>query len=170
MVFSTVTAPSGTPPVAHGRGKSASMLSAKRPTVRPGKSIGKHIPGKRFKHQVSSGKPVAKPKKPHRYRPGTVALREIRKYQKSYDLLLRKAPFRRLVKEICDEMTNSNTRITGNLRWQEKGIVALQEAAEAYLVHLFEDSNLEAIHTKRVTIMPKDVQIARRIRGETGLH
>ncbi len=98
-------------------------------------------------------------KKPHRYRPGTVALREIRKYQKSTELLLRKLPFQRLVREIAQDFKNS-------LRFQSTAILALQEAAEAYLVSLFEDSNLCAIHAKRVTIMPKDMQLARRIRGE----
>ena len=98
-------------------------------------------------------------KKPHRYRPGTVALREIRKYQKSTDLLVRKAPFQRLVREVAqDFMTDS--------RWQSTAVLALQEASEAYLVGLFEDTNLCAIHAKRVTIMPKDIQLAKRIRGE----
>ena len=98
-------------------------------------------------------------KKPHRYRPGTVALREIRKYQKSTDLLVRKAPFQRFVREVAqDFMTDS--------RWQSTAVLALQEASEAYLVGLFEDTNLCAIHGKRVTIMPKDIQLARRIRGE----
>ena len=98
-------------------------------------------------------------KKPHRYRPGTVALRQIRKYQKSTDLLIQKAPFLRMVKEIGYE-------IKSDLRWQSTAILALQEASEAYLVGLFEDTNLCAIHAKRVTIMPKDIQLARRIRGE----
>jgi len=98
-------------------------------------------------------------KKPHRYRPGTVALREIRRYQKSTDLLIRKAPFQRLVKEIAQE-------IKQNARFQSAAVLALQEASEYYLVGLFEDTNLCAIHGKRVTIMPKDMQLARRIRGE----
>mmetsp|Transcript_30744 Transcript_30744/g.37719 ORF Transcript_30744/g.37719 Transcript_30744/m.37719 type:complete len:136 (-) Transcript_30744:71-478(-) len=98
-------------------------------------------------------------KKTHRFRPGTLALREIRKYQKSTDLLLRKLPFQRLVKEIAQE-------VKSDLRFQSQAILALQEAAEAYLVGLFEDTNLCAIHAKRVTIMPKDVQLARRLRGE----
>ncbi|KAF4351482.1 hypothetical protein F8388_024826 [Cannabis sativa] len=87
-------------------------------------------------------------KKPHRFRPGTVALREIRKYQKSTELLIRKLPFQRLT----------------DLRFQSSAVSALQEAAEAYLVGVFEDTNLCAIHAKRVTIMPKDIQLARRIR------
>ena len=98
-------------------------------------------------------------KKPHRYRPGTVALREIRKYQKSTDLLIRKLPFQRLVREIAAGFKN-------DLRFQSAAILALQEASEAYLVGVFEDTNLCAIHAKRVTIMPKDIQLARRIRGE----
>jgi len=98
-------------------------------------------------------------KKPHRYRPGTVALREIRRYQKSTDLLIRKAPFQRLVKEIAQE-------IKQNARFQSTAVLALQEASEYYLVGLFEDTNMCAIHGKRVTIMPKDMQLARRIRGE----
>ena len=98
-------------------------------------------------------------KKPHRYRPGTVALREIRKYQKSTELLIRKLPFQRLVREIA-------TVFKSDLRFQSSAVLALQEASESYLVGLFEDTNLCAIHAKRVTIMPKDMQLARRIRGE----
>ena len=98
-------------------------------------------------------------KKPHRYRPGTVALREIRRYQKSTDLLIRKLPFQRLVREIAQDFKT-------DLRFQGSAVLALQEASEAYLVGLFEDTNLCAIHAKRVTIMPKDIQLARRIRGE----
>ena len=98
-------------------------------------------------------------KKPMRYRPGTVALREIRRYQKTTELLIRKLPFSRLVREIAQDFKT-------DLRFQPQAIGALQEAAEAYLVRLFEDTNLCAIHAKRVTIMPKDIQLARRIRGE----
>ncbi|KAM0046174.1 putative transcription factor Hap3/NF-YB family [Helianthus debilis subsp. tardiflorus] len=98
-------------------------------------------------------------KKPHRFRPGTVALREIRKYQKSTELLIRKLPFQRLVREIAQDFKT-------DLRFQSSAVAALQEASEAYLVGLFEDTNLCAIHAKRVTIMPKDMQLARRIRGE----
>ena len=97
-------------------------------------------------------------KKPHRYRPGTVALRMIRKYQKSTELLIRKLPFQRLVREIAQDYKV-------DLKFQSAAILALQEAAEAFLVGLFEDTNLCAIHAKRTTIMPKDMQLARRIRG-----
>ena len=89
-------------------------------------------------------------KKPHRFRPGTVALREIRRFQKSTELLIRKLPFQRLVREIAQEYKS-------DLRFQSQAVLALQEAAEAYMVGLFEDTNLCAIHAKRVTIMPKDI-------------
>lgn len=98
-------------------------------------------------------------KKPHRYRPGTVALREIRRYQKSTDLLMRKMPFQRLLREIAQQYKS-------DLRFQSGAVLAMQEASEAYLVGLFQDTNLCAIHAKRVTILPKDMQLARRIRGE----
>ncbi|KAF8623911.1 hypothetical protein AX15_006136 [Amanita polypyramis BW_CC] len=116
-------------------------------------------------------------KKPHRFRPGTVALREIRRYQKSTELLIRKLPFQRLVREIAQDFKT-------DLRFQSSAVMALQEAAEAYLVSLFEDTNLAAIHAKRVTMyvsrthigtepvadpsfsQPKDLALARRLRGE----
>ena len=98
-------------------------------------------------------------KRPMWYRPGIVALREIRHYQKMTELLIRKLPFSRLVREIAQDFKI-------NLRFQAAAIGALQEEAEAYLVGLFDDTNLCAIHAKRVTIMPKDIQLARRIHGE----
>ena len=98
-------------------------------------------------------------KKPHRFKPGTVALREIRKFQKSTDLLIRKLPFQRLVRDIAQQYKS-------DLRFQSQAVLALQEASEAYLVGLFEDTNLCAIHAKRVTIMSKDMILAKRIRVE----
>ena len=132
------------------------------------------------------------------HRPGTVALREIRRYQRSTDLLIRRAPFQRLVREIANPLGiftlyslllfflcwqfffSSPIRLTRlwiyflachivgtkELRFQSLALVALQEACETYLVGLFEDANLAALHAKRVTIMPKDINLARRIRGE----
>jgi histone H3 len=97
-------------------------------------------------------------KMPRRYKPGTVALREIRRYQKSTELLIRKIPFQRLVREIALDVRT-------DFRFQSAALAALQEATEAYLVGLFEDTNLCAIHAKRVTIMARDMQLARRIRG-----
>lgn len=128
-------------------------------TVR--KSTGGKAPRKQLATKAArKSAPVAGGvKKPHRYRPGTVALREIRRYQKSTELLVRKVPFQRLVREIAQEFKT-------DLRFQGSAVLALQEAAEAYLVGLFEDTNLCCIHAKRVTIMPKDIQLARRIRGE----
>ena len=98
-------------------------------------------------------------KRPHRYHPGTVALRQIRKYQKSTELLIRKLPFQRLVREILMSFNE-------DMRLQSQAVLAIQEAAETYLVSLFQDTNLCAIHARRVTIMPKDMMLARRIRGE----
>ncbi|ELP88236.1 histone H3, putative [Entamoeba invadens IP1] len=97
--------------------------------------------------------------KKKRAHPGAVALTEIKVLQRSTELLLRRAPFQHLVRDIA---TASKT----DLRFQSAALACLQEAAEAYLVGLFEDTNLCAIHAKRVTIMPKDMQLARRIRGE----
>lgn len=118
----------------------------------------KRLPGKST--EAITGVPTGGIKKPHRFRPGTVALREIRRYQKSTELLIRKLPFQRLVREIAQQFKS-------DLRFQASAIAAMQEAAEAYLVGIFEDTNLCAIHAKRVTIMPKDMELARRIRGET---
>ena len=125
------------------------------------KSTAQKVPRKQLVAQKIARKtaPASGVKKPHRFKPGTVALREIRKYQKSTDLLIRKLPFQRLVREIAHEFKQE-------LRFQSSAVLALQEAAEAYLVSLFEDTNLCAIHAKRVTIMTKDLQLARRIRGD----
>ncbi|SCV03681.1 LAME_0H12376g1_1 [Lachancea meyersii CBS 8951] len=100
--------------------------------------------------------------KTKRYRPSDVALQEIRKYQRSTDLLISKMPFARLVKEVTDQFTTEEQQ----LRWQTMAIMALQEASEAYLVGLLEHTNLLALHAKRITIMRKDMQLARRIRGQ----
>ena len=124
------------------------------------RSTGGKVPRK-FTGAKSAGKSALAGgvKKARRYKPGTVALREIRRYQKSTELLMRKGPFQRLVREIAQD-------IKPDLRFQSSAVAALQEASEAYLVGLFEDTNLCAIHANRVTIMPKDLQLARRIRGE----
>jgi len=108
---------------------------------------------------VRMSAPSSGVKKPRRFRPGTLALREIRRYQKSTELLIRKMPFQRLLREVAGTIRN-------DLRFQSTALLAMQEAAEAYLVGLFEDTNLCAIHAKRITILVKDMQLARRIRGE----
>jgi histone H3 len=116
------------------------------------KNTGGKAPRKQVAHKAAAKKTTSAGgvKKAHRFRPGTVALREIRRFQKSTELLIRKLPFQRLVREIAAEFKN-------DLRFQSSAVLALQEATEAYLVGLFEDTNLCAIHAKRVTIMPKDI-------------
>ena len=109
---------------------------------------------------------------PRRTRPGTKAIREIRRYQGGIQgkkpflnqknatrLLIKKLPFQRLVREIAQDFKT-------DLRFKATAMLALQEATEAYLVGLFEDTNLAAIHAKRVTDMPRDIQLVRRLRGE----
>ena len=126
------------------------------------KSTGGKAPRKQLANKAArkSAPAIGGTKKagPRRFRPGTVALREIRRYQKSTELLIRKLPFQRLVREIASEQQN-------DLRFQASAIAALQEATEAYMVSLFEDSNLAAIHAKRVTVMNKDIALAKRLRG-----
>ncbi|XP_038152140.1 uncharacterized protein LOC119790610 [Cyprinodon tularosa] len=141
------------------RRRSKEAMARTKQTAR--KSTGGKAPRKQLATKAArkSAPATGGVKKPHRYRPGTVALREIRRYQKSTELLIRKLPFQRLVREIAQDFKT-------DLRFQSSAVMALQEASEAYLVGLFEDTNLCAIHAKRVTIMPKDIQLARRIRGE----
>ena len=129
------------------------------------KNTGAKQPRKHLAGKASAGKIISSKaggiKRAHRFRPGTVALREIRRFQKSTELLIRKLPFQRLVREIASDFKT-------DLRFQSSAVLALQEASEAYMVGLFEDTNLCAIHAKRVTIMPKDMQLAKRIRGDRG--
>jgi len=120
-----------------------------------GKAPRKIIPTRAARKVATPAHPV--PTVP-RYRPGIVALREIRRYQKSTELLIRKLPFQRLVRETAQNMKTE-------LRFQVAALSALQEASEAYLIGLFEDTNLCTLHAKRVTIMPKDIKLAQRIRG-----
>ncbi len=127
-------------------------------TLAKDETIKKEGEAKTAKKEPKS-KTVQKERKPHRFRPGTVALRDIRKYQRSTDLLLRKAPFNRLCREIAQDFKN-------DLRFTTTSLLALQEAAETHLVSLFQDTNNLALHSKRVTIMAKDMILARAIRGE----
>ncbi|KAG5192875.1 histone-fold-containing protein, partial [Tribonema minus] len=96
-----------------------------------------------------------------RHKPGERALKEIRAYQRSTELLIRKRAFSRLVREVQGDFTPRGVEY----RWTADAILALQEAAEAHLIGLLADANLAAIHRKCVTIGPKDMQLARRIRG-----
>jgi histone H3 len=146
-------------------GRSSYMARTKQQARRSvgGKAPRKQLANAAARHKqrsASSGAAVAGAiRKPHRFRPGTVALREIRNYQRSTEMLIRKLPFQRLVREIGQDYKT-------DLRFQAAALAALQESVEAYLVNLFDDTNLCAIHAKRVTIMPKDMHLARRIRGE----
>jgi histone H3 len=122
------------------------------------KSTGGKAPRKNLAVKSAAQK-SGMPREKHRYRPGTVALREIRRYQKSTEFLIRRRPFQRVVKEIAQNLSSG-------WRFQSTALLALQEAAEAYLAGLFESAYLCALHAKRVTLMPRDMQLARRIRGD----
>ena len=107
-------------------------------------------------------------KKPHRYRPGTVALREIRRYQKSTNLMIPKMPYVKLLREITQDQCKQ-PKDGNDYRWQGAAILATQTAAEDYLTVQLEDANVCALHSKRVTVMPKDIQLVRRIKGEEAI-
>ncbi|CAD2214698.1 histone H3 [Angomonas deanei] len=119
----------------------------------------------RAKRSITSKKSKKAPraasgtKRAHRWRPGTVALREVRKFQRSTDLLIQRAPFQRLVREIASAQKEG-------LRFQSSAILALQESTEAYVVSLLADANLASLNSKRVTLMPRDLQLALRLRGD----
>ncbi|XP_074083292.1 histone H3-like centromeric protein A [Macrotis lagotis] len=130
-------------------------------TMRPGRR--KNTPKKRPEPQAEprASTSAAGPSRRHfPRRRNQHILREIRKLQKSTDLLIRRAPFGRLVREICLRYTRGV-----DFCWQAQALLALQEAAEAFITHLFEDAYLLSIHARRVTLYPKDIQLARRIRG-----
>ena len=132
-----------------------------RKTAVMGKTPREAKKSKPLRKQSRQGVPTSKQnvKKLHCYHPGTVALHEIHRYQKSTDLLIQKLPFQHLIREIAQDFKT-------DLCFQSSTIMALQEAAEYYLVGLFEDTNLCCIHAKHVTIMLKDIQLAHRIWGE----
>ncbi len=138
---------------------------AKTKNKHPRKTVNGVVPGAQAGQKAPRSLPLKKqPVKKRRWRPGTLALREIKKYQRGGDLLLLKRPFQRLVREV---MSHYDTSDGTPYRMQSTAVEALQEASEAYIVALFEDCNLCAIHAKRVTIQEKDMKLARRIRGET---
>lgn len=111
--------------------------------------------------QRKSAAPVQQQRK-RRFRPGSRALMEIRQMQRTTNLCIRKLPFSRLVREIAATFAKPGQE----LKWQASALMALQESLEDRLVHLFEDANLCALHAKRVTIMKRDIQLARRIKGD----
>ena len=123
---------------------------------------GEEKPDKRKLTRRKKKEPV---KKPRRFKPGTVSLREIKRYQKSTALLIPKTSFQRVVKEIIQDRLGH-----GHLRIQSAALGALQESAEAFLVRVLDDTNLCAVHCNRVTIKPKDMQLAQRISGESLLN
>ena len=127
--------------------------------------MGGKAPRKKLATKLPTHKrpPVATPtvKKPHRYRPGTVALREIRRYQKTTELLIPKAPMSRAVRDVMIHVEGGS-----DTRMQSMALAAVHEASEAFTVGLMEDANLCAIHGKRVTVFPKDIQLAQRLRGD----
>ncbi|CAM9587674.1 unnamed protein product [Pylaiella littoralis] len=133
------------------------------------KAVGGKKPSKKSSSKSAASRRASgdggggEPRKRRRFRPGERALKEIRAYQRTTELLLRKLPFARLVKEIQETFTPAGK----SYRWQAVALLALQEAAEAHLISLFEDANLCALHAKRVTIMVRDFQLARRIRGQS---
>ena len=146
----------------HGKGMSTKPTSRK--TIKGGKQPCKHISHKTLKQHLTTGGI----KKPHRYRPGLLALWEIRRYQQSTDSLIRKTPFNKLIKEISQEYIicpDGPGTPSIQVCFQSTALAALQEAAKNYLVRLFEDVNLLAVHAKRVTVMPRDIRLALRIKG-----
>ena len=132
------------------------MATQSKQTAVKSKSSKRALGNKKAKKSASGSTGA---KKSFRWRPGTVALREVRRLQKSTDLLVAKAPFSRLVREIAE------THKAG-LRFQASAVAAIQEATEAFVVSLLSDANLAALHANRVTAMPRDLQLVRRLRGE----
>ena len=140
---------------------SANTTSGTRKRKRKGTTPRKKQTLEESRSRQSQGHFVKVKRNKFRYRPGTKALKEIRKYQKTVDLSFKKLPFSRLVREISQDLPGK-----GSFRWQRKAVDALQDASEAYITDVLSDANLCAIHGKRVTIMVKDMHLARRLRGE----
>ena len=134
--------------------------------VKGGKQPRKHLSYKILRKGIN---PTGRIKKPHRYQPGMVALREIRQYQRSTENLIKKTPFQKLIREISQEYRicpDGPGTPSVQVHFQTTAIAALQEVAENFIVGLFEDVNLLAVHARNVTIMPRDIRLALRIRGD----
>lgn len=144
-------------------GKAAAKAPARGPARKTvsAKAARKTLPLNRRSAPATGGV-----KKPHRYRPGTVALREIRRYQKTTNLLIPKICYQRFLREISSDPNKCSQPSDGPFRWQGSAILATQTVAEDYLTVQLEDANVCALHSKRVTVMPKDIQLVRRIKGE----
>lgn len=130
-------------------------MARSKDTARKAPKVAKKAGAKKVAKSTATGVK----KTTRRWRAGTVALRQVRKFQKSTNLLLRKAPFQRLVRELAGNYKDG-------LRFASSAVLALQEATESYIVSVLSDTNLCAIHSRRVTIMPRDLHLARRLRGE----
>ena len=142
-----------------------SKPTSKKTATKGGKQPRKHMLHRLLKWTSSTGGI----KKPHRYHPGLLALHEIHRYQQSMESLIRKTPFNKLIKEISQEYRicpEGPGTPSVQVRFQSTALAALQEAAENFLVGLFEDVNLLAVHAKRVTVMLHDIRLALRIRGD----
>lgn len=138
--------------------KPSSPLTAKRPQPRKNLASRKiHTEGRIVAKKESASNDALKKK--FRWRPGTVVLREVRRYQNSTDFLIAKAPFRRLVREIVSNLKES-------FRMSPTCVEALQESTELYVTSVLADANLCTLHANRVTIYPKDIQLALKLRGE----
>ena len=140
------------------QGKRMPSKPTARKTITGGKQPRKHILHKSIKHSTTGGI-----KKPYRYCPGLLALREIRRYQQTTDSLIRRTPFNKLIKEISQEYRicpGGPGTPSVQVHFQSTALATLQEAAENYLVGLFEDVNILAIHAKRVTVMPHEYQFS----------
>ena len=141
------------------------QMSRKLP-VKGGKQPRKHLSQKLLRGDTPA---TGGFKKPHRYEPGMLALREIRRYQQSTKCLIKRTPFQKLIREISQEyrVCQDGPRTPSvQVHFQSTAIAALQEAAENFIVGLFGDMNLLAVHAKRVTVMPRDIRLALRIRGD----
>ena len=154
------------PVLARGRDAQPPRKDISQVSRKEGKQPRKFLVSKMLRKGIRSTGGI---KKPHRYRPSIVALREIRRYQLSTENLMKRTPFQRLIREISQEYRicpDGPGTPSVQVRFQSTAIAALQEVAENYIVGLFEDVNLLAIHTRRVTIMPRDIRLALRIRGD----
>ena len=143
-----------------------SKPTSKKIVTKGGKQPPKHLLHKLIRQNKSTTGGI---KKPHRYHPGLLALREIHQYQQSTECLIKRTPFNKLIKKISQEyrVCPEGPRTPSvQVRFQSTALAALQEAAENFLVGLFEDVNLLAVHAKRVTVMPHDIRLALRIRGD----
>ena len=139
--------------------------TSKRVATKGGKQPQKHMLHKLLRQNSTTGGI----KKPHRYHSGLLGLQEIHRYQQSTDSLIRKTPFNKLIKEISQEYRvcpDGPGTPSVQVRFQSTALVALQETAENFLVGLFEDVNLLAVHAKRVTVMPHDIRLALGICGD----